>query len=235
MNILTNLFTSSLGRKFIMGLTGLALFGFVIGHLAGNLLIFFGADSINAYGAFLKSTGKLLWGARIGLIVAVALHIWTGISLAMENREARPVQYANPDPPEAGFGSRYMAQSGLVVLAFIIYHLLHFTFLAQWVNGTGQDFGAFMDDQGRHDIYKMLVIGLNQPLVCLFYLIAVGLLSVHLSHGVMAMFQSLGLRTKGWAELIARASKLIAILIFVGYASIPLAVIFRFVGADIAG
>lgn len=234
MNVLTNLFKSSLGRKFIMGLTGLALFGFVIGHLAGNLLIFFGADSINAYGAFLKGTGKLLWGARIGLIVAVALHIWAGITLTMENREARPVPYANPEPPEAGFGSRYMAISGSVVLAFIIYHLLHFTFFTQWVNGAGVDFHDLADEQGRHDIYEMLVIGFRVPIVALFYLLAVGLLSVHLSHGVMAMFQSLGLRTQGWADVISRGAKLFAILIFVGYASIPLAVIFGFVGADIA-
>lgn len=234
MNIITNLFTSSLGRKFIMGLTGLALFGFVIGHLLGNLQIFAGAETINAYGALLKSNMELLWGARIGLLVCIGLHIWMAVSLAADNQAARPVQYANDTSGESSLASRTMLISGLIIFFFILYHLLHFTVQVDWVNGTGKDFHDMVDSKGRHDVYTMLIVGFRHPLVSFFYLVAVGLLSVHLSHGIAALFSSLGLKTKAWEGTIETFSKVVALLILIGYASIPLAVMFGIVGKEVA-
>jgi len=234
MNIITNLFTSSLGRKIVMGLTGLALFGFVIGHLLGNLQIFAGAETINRYGAFLKSNMELLWGARIGLLVCVALHIWMAVLLSAENKAARPIPYANDTAGEASFASRTMLISGLIIFFFILYHLLHFTVQADWVNGTGRKFHEMVDAKGRHDVYTMMVVGFRHPLVSFFYLVAVGLLSIHLSHGIGALFSSLGLKTRAWEATIDRFSKVVAFLILIGYASIPLAVMFGVVGKEVA-
>ena len=234
MNLISNLFRSSLGRKFVMAVTGLALFGFVIGHLLGNLQVFLGPDTLNAYGALLHSNVELLWGARIGLLVCIFLHICMAISLSAENRAARPVRYAVDDPPEASLSSKTMLISGLIVLTFIVYHLLHFTAQYEWVNGTGKNFQELVDDQGRHDVYSMVIVGFRNPLVSFFYLIGVGLLCLHLSHGVSAMFQSLGLKTKEWEPFITKASDVIAVLLLLGYASIPLAVLFGAIGKEVA-
>lgn len=234
MNLITNLFSSSLGRKFVMAATGVALFGFVVGHLLGNLQVFLGPETINNYGALLKSNMELLWGARIGLLVCIALHIWMAISLSAENRAARPVRYAIDEPAEASLASKTMLISGLIIFFFILYHLLHFTVQVDWLNGTGKDFHEFVDEKGRHDVYSMLVIGFRHPLVTLCYLVAIGLLCMHLSHGVAAMFSSLGLKTKPWEATIEKFSKVAAVLIFVGYASIPLAVLVGIIGKEVA-
>src|SRR5439155_8027843 len=122
--------STSTGKKFLMAVSGAALLAFVIGHLLGNLQIFLGAEALNRYSAFLKSTGDLLWIARIGLIVMVAIHIWTSVLLTLENRAARPVAYAQKEYIEASYASRTMHWSGLIILAYLIYHLMHFTFLS---------------------------------------------------------------------------------------------------------
>jgi succinate dehydrogenase / fumarate reductase cytochrome b subunit len=213
-----------------MALTGLALWGFVLGHLAGNLQVFAGPEKINAYAAFLKSQGGLLWGARLGLIAMVVLHVASAVSLSAQNRAARPVPYGNGVPPQAAsYASRTMLMSGLIIAAFVVYHLLHYTLLVPAVNLTGTDFSQFheqlKDGTQRHDVYKMLILGFQKPAVSLFYLIAVGLLSLHLSHGLSAMFQSLGI-TRFSREGRDRFARIVGLLIFLGYASIPLAVLF---------
>ena len=226
MNILTNLFNSSLGKKFLMAVTGAGLFAFVVGHLVGNLQIFLGPESINRYGHFLQSNLELIWPARIGLLAFVAIHIWAAVALSLENKAARPVEYANaPVPPAASYASRTMLMSGLIVAAFIIYHLLHYTAQVQAINFTGQDFHTLIDDEKRHNVYRMMVTGFQQPLVSLFYIVAMGLLCLHLSHGVSAMFQSLGLKNKTWEPVIKRFACGVALVIFAGYASIPVAVL----------
>ena len=233
MNILSNLFNSSLGRKFIMAATGLALFGFVIGHLLGNLQIFLEPEVINRYAQFLKDNIELVWGARIGLLVCVALHIWTAIGLASDNKAARPVAYADATPPAASLASKTMVVSGLMVFFFILYHLLHFTIQVENINGVEQSFQALKTADGHHDVYAMVVLGFRQPLVALCYVVAVGLLCLHLSHGVGASFQSLGLKNKAWGPVIDNGAKVISFLIFVGYASIPLAVLTGIVGDSV--
>ncbi len=234
MNIITNLFNSSLGKKFIMAITGLALFLFVALHLLGNLQIFLGPEALNRYGHFLQSNPEIIWPARIGLLLMVALHIWSAIKLSAENKAARPISYANaPAPVAASYASRTMLMSGLIIAAFIIYHLLHFTAQLQAINLTGKNFAGLFDSQGRHDVFAMMVTGFRQPLVSGFYVLAIILLCLHLSHGVSAMFQSLGLKNKTYAPLIDCFAKVTALVIFIGYISIPLAVLLHLIGKEI--
>lgn len=225
MNVVAALFRSSLGRKYIMALTGLGLFVFVIGHMVGNLQVFIGPEAINRYGSFLKSLGELLWVARIGLIVLVALHIWAAVTLSAENKAARPVGYANYKPVGSSYASRTMLMSGLIIACFVVYHLLHYTVLVKEINFTGVDFSQLHDEKGRHDVYRMIVTGFKNPLVSLFYMLGMVLLSLHLSHGVSSLFQSLGLKGRNYKPWIDGFAKLIAIVLLVGYCSIPIAVL----------
>lgn len=237
MKFITRLWQSSVGRKFLMALTGIALWGFVIGHLLGNLQVFLGPDKINAYAAFLKSQPGLLWSARLGLLAMVGIHVASAISLSAQNKAARPVAYGNGMAPyAASYASRTMLMSGLIVGSFIVYHLLHYTLLVPGVNLAGSDFSTFHEKLAngteRHDVYKMLIVGFRQPVIAGFYLIAVALLSLHLSHGLSAMFQSLGITRfskcgrDGFAKVVSG-------LIFIGYASIPLAVILGLIGKEV--
>ena len=228
MNIVANLFSSSLGRKYVMAISGAALFLFVVGHLLGNLQIFLGPDQINAYGNFLQTTPEILWPARIGLLASVALHIWSAVTLAKENKAARPVPYATWDSTAASYASRTMLMSGLIIGGFVIYHLLHFTVQAKPINFTGQDFVAFHDAKGRHDVYRMMITGFSYPLVSGFYVLATALLCLHLSHGTSAMFQSVGWKNQVYGPLIDRFAKITAWVIFLGYSSIPVAVLLGF-------
>lgn len=210
----------STGKKFLMALSGAALFAFLIGHLAGNLQIFEGQDRINAYAVFLKNLGELLWVARIGLLVAVIVHVRVSIQLTLENRAARPVEYAEKRYTKASLASRTMAWSGVVVLSFIIYHLLHFTFLK-----VHPQYSQLVDAQGRHDVYSMMVRSFHQPVISLAYIVSVFLLCFHLSHGLQSMFQSLGVNSLRARPMLVLASRLIAWGIFAGYAAIPLGVL----------
>ncbi|MGI8965756.1 MAG: succinate:quinone oxidoreductase, partial [Limisphaerales bacterium] len=127
MIVLTDLFKSSLGKKYIMSITGFGMVGFVLAHLLGNLQIFLGQEAINRYGHFLQSNLELVWPARIGLLVLIILHIGAAIKLTAENRAARPIAYTTYHPTVASYASRTMMMSGLIVFCFIVYHLLHFT------------------------------------------------------------------------------------------------------------
>jgi len=229
MKIVTNVFGSSLGKKYIMAASGCVLFLFVVAHLLGNLQVFLGPEAINRYGHFLQSNLELIWPARIFLLLMVTLHVWSAAKLSRENKTARPTSYAgNPVPPAASYASRTMLMSGLIVLFFIIYHLLHYTVMVKAVNLTGQDFAAkpgFFDVQGRHDIFKMMVVGFNNGWVAGFYIFSIGLLCLHLSHGVSAMFQSMGWKNETYRPLLDKLARVAAWLIFLGYASIPLAIL----------
>jgi succinate dehydrogenase / fumarate reductase cytochrome b subunit len=211
-----------------MALSGCALFLFVIAHLLGNLQIFLGPEALNRYGHFLQTTPELLWPARLGLMALVVVHIVCAAKLTAENRAARPVPYAQHEIVAASYASRTMMMSGLILAAFIVYHLLHFTVMAPGVNLTGRDFAArpaFADVQGRHDVYKMMIVGFHQPVVSGFYLVAMGLLCLHLSHGVGAMFQSLGWKDRRYGPFLDRFAQAVALVIFLGYSSIPVAVL----------
>jgi succinate dehydrogenase / fumarate reductase cytochrome b subunit len=224
MRIIENLFNSSLGKKYIMAVTGFALFFFVLGHLVGNLQIFLGPEAINRYGHFLQSNPEIIWPARIGLLICVGLHIWSAIKISAENKAARPQSYAVYKPVASSYASRTMLMSGLIILAFIIYHLLHYTVMLQAINGTGHSFVPLEDPEKRHDIFKMMVMGFSVPWVSLFYIIAMALLCLHLSHGVSSMFQSIGWKNAAYRGFLDKLAYWLAALIFIGYASIPIAI-----------
>lgn len=227
MNLFSRIWNSSLGKKYIMAVSGCALFVFVIGHLVGNLQIFMGPDVINHYGHFLQTNWEIKWPARIGLLVLVVLHIISAVRLTAENRAARGAGYEVYKPVGSSYASRTMMMSGLIIAAFVIYHLLHYTVTTPGINFTGRDFETFTDAQGRHDIYKMMIVGFSRDVwwVSVFYIIAMALLCMHLSHGVSSMFQSMGWKKNYYKPLIDKGARLIAILIFAGYVSIPIAVL----------
>jgi succinate dehydrogenase / fumarate reductase cytochrome b subunit len=224
MNLLKRVWRSSLGKKYVMAISGAALLLFVIGHMVGNLQIFLPPEAINRYGHFLQSNIEILWPVRIGLLVLVLAHIVAAIQVSAENKAARPMGYLSSRPYAASLGSRTMLMSGLIILTFIIYHMLHYTVQVKAANLTGIDFSQLKDAEGRHDVYAMLIYGFSKPAVSLFYVIAMGLLCLHLSHGASAMFQSLGWKNHVYGPWIENAAKVVAILIFVGYVSIPVAV-----------
>lgn len=233
MKVITNIFGSSLGKKYIMAVTGFALFLFVVGHMVGNLQIFLGPEAINRYGHFLQNLGEGLWVVRLSLLAIIVLHIWSAVKLSAENRAARPVAYASYKPVGSSYASRTMLMSGLIIFVFIIYHLLHYTVRVKAINFTGHDFHAeaFKEpipgttDLMRHDVHRMMVVGFKNPLVSGFYVLGVGLLCLHLSHGISAMFQSIGWKNKVYGPFLDKAAKVIAVVLFLGYSSIPVAIL----------
>lgn len=228
MNILTRLFKSSLGKKYLMAVTGFIMFLFVLGHLAGNLQVFLGPEAINRYGHFLQSNTELLWPVRFILLVTILLHIWSASKLSLENKAARPQPYGVYEPLGSTYASRTMLMSGIITALFIIYHLLHYTAEVRYINLTGQDFTTFMDPEKRHDIYKMMVVGFQNPWVSVFYIVGIGLLCLHLSHGASSMFQSMGWKNETYRPFLDNASRVVAALIFLGYISIPIAILCGF-------
>ena len=224
MNMLLRLVTSSLGKKFLVAITGVGLFLFVVGHLVGNLQIFLGPESINRYGHFLQTTPEILWPARVGLLAFVIIHIWTSIALTLENRAARATPYEVKEVVAASLASRTMIWSGLIILAFVLFHLAHYTLLI-----VHPEFRDLHDANGWHDIYQMMILGFSNGWVSGFYILAIGLLCIHLSHGIGAMFQTLGLKNEAYALIIDRCAVVIAVVIFLGYISIPLAVLTKVV------
>lgn len=224
MNIVSNIFSSSLGKKYVMAVTGLVMFLFVIGHLAGNLQIFLGAEAINRYGHFLQSNPEIVWPARLILLLMLVLHIWSAAKLSAENKAARPIAYGAWQPVGSTYASRTMLMSGLIVFVFIVYHLLHFTVQWQYINGTGKNFVEFVDPEKRHDIFKMMVVGFHSLWVSGFYILGMALLCLHLSHGASSMFQSIGWKSPVYGPFLDKAARWLALVIFLGYTSIPVAI-----------
>lgn len=205
----------------IVAVTGVILILFVIGHLLGNLQIFLGPDWINGYSEHLHELGPLLWLIRAFLLVTVLIHIYATIRLAIDNRRARPVSYQKKEHVKATFASRHMVFSGLIVLAFIIYHLAHFT-----VRVTDKRFGLLKADPlGHYDVYSMMVYGFQNYYVSAFYVLGLFLLALHLSHGSSSFFQSVGLNDEKLTPKLALGGRVFAWLLFVGYVSIPVAIL----------
>jgi succinate dehydrogenase / fumarate reductase cytochrome b subunit len=216
-------YASSIGKKVVVALSALGLLGFLVGHLAGNLLIFKGPEAINAYAAQLHALGPLLWVARIGLLVLVGVHVAATLQLAAANRAARPQEYMVSATLRATRSSRLMVASGLTILVFVIYHLLHFT--VGNLHGFYDADGAYRLEDGRQNVYKMMVDGFRVWFNAGFYLLALALLASHLSHGVASLFQTLGLTTPRTRPVFQLAGWVFAAVICGGFASIPVAVL----------
>jgi succinate dehydrogenase / fumarate reductase cytochrome b subunit len=231
MNALTRSFSaywnSSIGKKLIVAVTGLALVLFLAGHMSGNLLVFAGRESFNDYAQFLHHVvhGTGIWFARAGLLLAVVLHVVATISLVRKNRAARQ-PYAFQNTIQASKSSRIMIWTGLTILFFVIYHLLHFTIVPKI--GIDPD---YLGPKGetRPDAWKMVIDGFSSPLVALFYVIAMTVLCSHLGHGVASIFQTLGFNSKKARPLIEKLSWAYSVIIWLGFVSIPVAIlIFKF-------
>jgi succinate dehydrogenase / fumarate reductase, cytochrome b subunit len=232
MNLLLRPLRSSLGSKYIMALTGLGLIGFVIAHMLGNLQIFLGKDALNAYAHHLEEIPTLLWAARIGLLAIFILHIAIGIRLWLLNRGARPERYVHEDAVQATWASRHMLLTGLVILVFVIYHLLHFTLGVTDSAHFKRNVGAVpmyhpVDPavQPEYDVAAMVVGGFEQWPVTLVYVIAQIVLGLHLWHGGGSWLQSLGLNNKRWRPCVSGLGVALALIVVVGNCSIPLAIL----------
>ncbi len=210
---------TTIGKKAVMAVTGFILFGFIVGHLLGNLQIFLPPEKINNYAKMLRVIPELLWAARITLLISVLLHIWASIQLTLQQSAARPVKYVKKANVNSTYASRTMMWSGPIIAAFIIFHLLHFTF------GTVHPGGPF----DPHNVYNNVVTGFQVWPVSLFYIIAMLMLCYHLYHGLWSMFQSLGFSHPVYTSWLQYFAKLFAILIAVGNISIPVAVLAGFI------
>lgn len=203
--------------------TGLVLFGFVIGHLVGNLLIFVGRDALNDYAEWLKSMPAVVWTTRIVLLASLVTHVFFANRLRLTNNAARPQEYAFRATVQASLASRAMMGTGVLVLAYVVYHLLHFT-----LGVTDPEAFALEETVGgasRHDVYGMVLAGFqNSILVVIAYVVANGVLALHLSHGVASLFQSLGIHDDRYSPMIRRLGWGLAVLIGAGFISIPVAI-----------
>ena len=185
---------SSIGKKTVVAVSGIVLVLFVIGHMLGNMTVFFGPDIINAYAMHLRDLGPLLWLVRLGMLTAVGVHIWFTMLLWKENLAAHPQKYAVFAPMQTTLFARTMRLTGLFVLAFIVFHLAHFTLFL--VNPGYAGFHTDLHGQQVHDVYRMVIVGFRNPIVSLFYIVALALLAFHLSHGIGSLFQTLGVTDK---------------------------------------
>ncbi len=227
---------SSVGTKYVMAVTGLLLICFVLAHMAGNLLIFAGKDALNGYAHALEEKPPLLWTARVVLLAIFVLHIALGIRLTRDNVRARPVRYVCEGTVQANWASRHMLLTGLVILAFVIYHLLHFTLgitdPTHFKRNT-LDVPLYrpLDPAARpeYDVAAMVVGGFRQPLVSLAYVVAMVFLALHQWHGATSWFQSLGLNGRGYDKVINWVGPVLALIVLIGNCSIPLAILAGFV------
>lgn len=219
MSSLTHTFKSSIGSKTLMAVTGMGLVVFAIVHMAGNLQVFVSPVALNQYAVSLRKVPALLWAARAGLIVLVLLHIASAIQLTINNRRARQTPYVRRDYVTTGYAARTMVYSGVIIAAFVVFHLAHYTFL--WVT---PGFSALTDELGRHDVHRMVVLGFENYAISALYIISVGLLCMHLSHGIPSFFQSLGLRHPKYQPFVENSGPVIAVLLFLGYAAVPVGV-----------
>ncbi len=214
---------SSIGKKTVVALSGIVLVGFVTGHLLGNFTIYLGKDWLNAYAEHLQSLGPLLWVIRLFLLAVVGSHIFFTMLLWKENQAARPKKYIASDPIQTTVFARTMRLSGLIVLAFIVFHLAHFT--AGIVDPSFKTMTTTLDGHTVHDVYGMVVVGFKNVPVSIFYIIALFLLMMHLSHGIGSLFQTLGVTNRATRPLIEKVTVAFAWLLFLGYISIPISVL----------
>ncbi len=220
MTLLYKFLDSTVGQKAVAAASGVGLIVFVVAHMAGNLQLFAGQDALNSYAAKLKDLGPLLWMARIGLIVFFVLHIAITIRLQFRNRAARRQGYAMVKRQTSTRSSRYMAISGSVILAFVIFHLMHFTF--GWIQ---PDLHHLQDAKGRHDVYTMVVTGFQNWGITAFYLVSLIFIASHLSHAMFSALRSLGASLGGKDERAKRWARVAALLTVGGFAIVPIAVL----------
>ncbi|MFN2566266.1 MAG: succinate dehydrogenase cytochrome b subunit [Gemmatimonadaceae bacterium] len=213
MNALRTFWASTIGKKIVMAVTGLIGVGFVIGHMLGNLQVFLGPAKFNAYAHFLRSLGELLWVVRAVLVAAVVLHVVAAVQLSRRRLVARPVGYKQGSQREVStFASRTIRWGGLLLLVFIVFHILHFTTL------------SIFRDYSRMDVYGNVVRGFSVWWVVLLYVAAMAALGLHLYHGVWSSLRTLGASKASGDPLRRPAVAALAVVVWLGFTIIPLAV-----------
>lgn len=217
------LFKSAVGRKVLMAISGQLMVLFVIVHLLGNSSIFAGANGINAYAEHLHSLGPLVWAFRAVMIALVLTHIIFGIQLSIENSAATPAAYAVKKRLRASFSSETMIWTGLLIAAFVIYHILHFT--ARVTPDTAAT-AAIVDAQGRFNVFNMVTTSFSLTPIALIYVAAMIAVFLHLKHGIQSFFQTMGWNNDKTLPVIGKAGKGVAVVLLLGYAAIPLAILF---------
>jgi succinate dehydrogenase / fumarate reductase cytochrome b subunit len=206
---------SSIGRKVIMAITGVILFGYVFGHMIGNLQVYLGPEALNHYAVLLRTIlhGWALWVVRVVMLAAVGLHIWAAAALTLESRRARPQGYEEVKWKESTYASRTMRWGGVILLLFIIFHILNLT--------TGTVHPNFVEG----DVYRNFVVGFQNVPTSIAYMIAMIALALHLRHGVWSMFQTLGVSHPRYIALAHAAAWAFAVIILVGNLSFPIMVL----------
>ena len=234
MTFLQHIFCTTIGRKFLMAVTGIVLIGFVVAHLVGNLQVFESPDRLNGYAHFLSSLGPVLWIERAGLLLCTVIHIWAAVVLTLESRRARGEQH-DRTWIQATLASRYMRSTGFVVLAFIVYHLAQFTLGAAQAATYKENLPRYTMAGDYHvlgltavregtvvpDVYSMVILGFQNTAVAVFYIVAVGLLALHLLHGAESLFQTLGWRNRRWERGLRAAVTFLCAAYFLGNLAIP--------------
>jgi succinate dehydrogenase / fumarate reductase cytochrome b subunit len=206
-------YQTTIGKKVVVALTGLILFGYLVAHMLGNLQVFAGREVLNAYGAFLHGNLTLLWGVRIVLLVSVVAHIAATAQLFARNRAARPERYRKKREVATDYASRTMYMSGPIIAAFVIYHVLHLT--------TGHVGPPFV--QG--DVYANVVNGFRVWYIAGFYILAMTLLAFHLYHGLWSFFQTLGLNHPKYNSARRIFAQAMTLVLYIGFISVPVAVL----------
>lgn len=207
---------STIGKKVVMAVTGIIMFGFLVGHMAGNLQVFLGAEVFDHYAASIKAIPPLLWGVRAVLLISLTLHVWAAVTLTLRNKQSRPVGYRKLTPQASVLPARTMIFSGAALLLYIVYHLSHFTL--GFAHPSWPNFEP-------HAAYRNLVTGLSVPWVAAIYIVAMVLLSWHLYHGVWSAFQTLGLNHPKYNALRRTFAVVMTLVVVLGFIIIPLAVL----------
>jgi succinate dehydrogenase / fumarate reductase cytochrome b subunit len=208
---------SSVGLKLLMAVTGVILSGFVLGHMLGNLQVFQGAKAVDEYSQLLHREPALLWTARLVLLASVGVHIGAWLVLLPKNQQARPVGYQTTAHKESSFASRSMRLTGPLLLIFIIYHVLHLTT------------GTVHPDYHEGAVYQNLIKGLRVAPVAVLYVLAMGVLGLHLWHGIWSLFQTLGASQARYGSFGRRFATVITLVVVLGFAAVPLAILTRLI------
>jgi succinate dehydrogenase / fumarate reductase cytochrome b subunit len=203
---------SSIGRKVVMAVTGVVLVGYVVVHMLGNLQLYLGPAALNAYAVKLREMPALLWGVRLLLLGSVALHVWAAASLTRTNMAARGIGYRERRNRESTYASRTMRWSGVILLLFVVYHLLHLTV------------GSVHPDFVPGDVYHNMVVGLRAGIAPFFYILAMLALGLHMYHGVWSLMQTVGLSHPKYDRLRYALAGLVTVVVVLGNLSFPIAV-----------
>jgi len=218
-------YTTSLGKKFIMAITGLLMVLFVVAHMLGNMTTFGGENGLNAYAEHLRAFPPALYAFRAVMALAFVVHVWMGIKLYLENKAARPVDYAKKQNDKTTFSAQTMIWTGVVLGVFVIYHLLHFT-----IHAFNPEFNALVDAMGRFNVFAMVTSAFHQFPITFIYVAAMVFLLLHLRHGIQSFFQSLGLTNDATQPCLITGGRWVAGLLAIGFLVIPVLIFFRAIG-----